>query len=88
MNERMDEEKLDRILKLGQLKDNIYEDIETQNNHIDKFQKHTSDALADMKNGIVEELRTRLDHQDEMLENLGQFIRTFQNTLKIIGKDV
>lgn len=88
MNDKMDEEKINRIVKMAELKDTLYQDMKIQNDHIDSFQQHTREALTDMKNGIVEELRSRLDHQDEMLDNLSKFIGTFQSTLKIIGKDI
>jgi SF-assemblin/beta giardin len=88
MNERMDSERLDRVNKLQSLRDMIYNDINTQNNHIEKFKLDSMNALSDMKEGVETEMRSRLDHQDHLLDSLSGFIRTFQNTLKLIGKDV
>ncbi|CAG9310014.1 unnamed protein product [Blepharisma stoltei] len=88
MNERMDQERADRIKRLQDLRDSLYNDINTQNSHIEKFQQNSLVALTDMKNGAEEEMRSRLDHQDDILDNLSNFIKTFQDTLKIIGKDV
>lgn len=88
LNERMDDERLDRILKMNSLKEHLYDDIDSQARAIQKFQNDSLHALSDMKSGVVEELKSRLDHQDQMLDNLTKFIKTFQDTLKIIGKDV
>lgn len=88
MNERMDSERGDRINRLQDLRNLLYTDMNTQDSHIEKFQQNSLVALTDMKNGVEEEMRSRLDHQDDILDNLSSFIKTFQDTLKIIGKDV
>lgn len=88
MNERMDAERQDRLNKLEGLRDLLYTDINTQNKHIEKFKLDSMNALSDMKLGVETEMRSRLDHQDHLLDSLSGFIRTFQNTLKLIGKDV
>ena len=88
MNERMDNERQDRIDKLQNLRNMLYNDINTQNNHIEKFKLDSMNALSDLKLGVETEMRSRLDHQDHLLDSLSGFIRTFQNTLKLIGKDV
>ena len=88
MNERMDSERQDRINKIQTLRDLLYTDINTQNSHIEKFKQDSMNALSDMKEGVETEMRSRLDHQDHLLDSLSGFIRTFQNTLKLIGKDV
>lgn len=88
MNERMDAERQDRINKIQGLRDLLYTDINIQNNHIEKFKQDSMNALTDMKDGVKTEMRSRLDHQDHLLDSLSGFIKTFQNTLKLIGKDV
>ena len=30
---------------------------------------------------------SRFKHQDEMIENLMKIVKTFQDTLKVVGKD-
>ena len=55
--------------------------------HLAYFKKETHEDLEDMKNGIEREMDVRLSHQDEILDNISNFIKTLQDTLKILGKD-
>ena len=88
LSERMTQERIDRSLKITQLHDQMYQDIKAQNKTLEKFQQNTYTGLSDMRQGVLDELHSRLDHQDEIIDNLSNFLRTFQDTMKLLGKDV
>lgn len=88
LSERMTQERIDRSLKITQLHDQVYQDIKAQNKTLEKFQQNTYTGLSDMRQGVLDELHSRLDHQDEIIDNLSNFLRTFQDTMKLLGKDV
>lgn len=88
LSERMTQERIERSLKVTQLHDQVYQDIKAQNKTLEKFQQNTYTGLSDMRQGVLDELHSRLDHQDEIIDNLSNFLRTFQDTMKLLGKDV
>mmetsp|Transcript_38440 Transcript_38440/g.43648 ORF Transcript_38440/g.43648 Transcript_38440/m.43648 type:complete len:268 (-) Transcript_38440:78-881(-) len=87
LNERMDKEVTDRSLATGQLKDQIRSDTKTQNKWIEKFQKEAMEEFELMKEEIEDEMKSRFEHQDEIVDNMSNFIKTFQDTLKVVAGD-
>mmetsp|Transcript_28768 Transcript_28768/g.51184 ORF Transcript_28768/g.51184 Transcript_28768/m.51184 type:complete len:268 (+) Transcript_28768:377-1180(+) len=88
ISETMDEERTERIVKQGALRDSLNNEIEAQAKARERFQRQTLEAMSDMKAGLETELTTRLDQQDTVIDNISNFLKTFQDTLKIMGKDV
>lgn len=88
IGETMDEEHTERVTSQGTLRDKLSQEIESQANARERFQRKTLEAMDDMKEGLQTELTTRLDQQDTVLDNFSNFLRTFQDTLRIMGKDV
>jgi hypothetical protein len=88
IGETMDEERTERIVKQGALRDALNNEIESQAKARERFQRQTLEAMSDMKEGLEAELTTRLDQQDSVIDNVSNFLKTFQDTLKIMGKDV
>ena len=41
-----------------------------------------------MAEGIQKEMDNRFEHQDKIVDNLSNVVKTFQDTLKVIGGDV
>ena len=43
--------------------------------------------LKVLKDEIYYEMNNRFDHQNQIVDNISNFLKTFQDTLKIVGKD-
>ena len=41
-----------------------------------------------VKDEIYGEMDNRFNHQNEIVDNISNFLKTFQDTLKVVGKDV
>ncbi len=58
-----------------------------QTQFVEGFQKKASEEFEQMKEGLEVEMSNRFEHQDELIDHLSNFIKTFQQTLKVVGKD-
>eukprot|EP00824_Muranothrix_gubernata_P007478 TRINITY_DN19536_c0_g1_i1.p1 TRINITY_DN19536_c0_g1~~TRINITY_DN19536_c0_g1_i1.p1 ORF type:complete len:267 (-),score=87.26 TRINITY_DN19536_c0_g1_i1:20-820(-) len=88
LNEMVDKEKSERIFKTGELKDTFRDEMKMQTKFVENFQIKAMDEFNTMKKEIGEEMENRFEHQDEIIDHISNFIKTFQSTLKVVGKDV
>ena len=87
LKEDIAEEKTDRLLKLTQMKDNLEQVMKAVDKNLAFYKRDIHEDFEDMKEGIEKEIDIRLSHQDQIIENTGNFVKTFQTTLRILGKD-
>jgi hypothetical protein len=55
---------------------------------VEEFQKKAMDEFKRLREQLELEMDERFDHQDEILDNLSNTIKTFQDTMKIVGQTV
>ena len=51
-------------------------------------QNKSDNDLKVLKDEIYMEMENRFAHQNQIIDNISNFLKTFQDTLKIMGKDV
>lgn len=88
LTEMIEKEKSDRIFKMGEMRETFKDELKMQSKFVEKFQRKTVDDFNQMKEDLEGEMDNRFTHQDEIIDNLSNFLKTYQETLKIIGKDV
>lgn len=86
--QEIEKEKSERIFKLKELREEFKEEIERQTKVLEEYQKKSVEELANVKATLEDEMETRFAHQDEIIDNLSKFIKTFQDTLKEVSKNV
>lgn len=85
---RIEGERNTRNSKLKGLQLTLCGALSTQQSHTNKFQQDSYAAFSDLKEGVSSTMGARLAQQDGILNNFKEFLRTFQSTLKILGKDI
>jgi len=88
IKQEIEKERSERIFKLKELDEEFKEEIERQTKILEEYQKKSIDELASVKSILQDEMETRFTHQDEIIDNLSKFIKTFQDTLKEVSKNV
>ena len=81
-------EKSERTQRLQDIFDMLDQDFQLQNKYFDKFEERMRNEFEKFCEHMEGEVDNRLDNQDDMLKKLSTFIDRFQDTLKVIGKDV
>ena len=88
MNMTMEREKNDRSEKMQILKDDIQRESSIMDSLFKEFDKKVNIKLKNEKAEVFGEMDNRFSHQNEVVDDISKFIKAFQNTLKIVGKDV
>ncbi len=88
LTEAVEKERRERIFKVGELREAFTLETKMQNKFVEKFQKKAEEDFEKMKENLEFEMEGRFAHQDKIIDNLSNFIKTFQDTLKVIAKDV
>jgi len=84
----LEKEKSDRCFKLGELKDEFHNEMKVLTKFVESFQKKSLEDFNKMRDDLEAEVGSRFAHQDDIIDNLSNFIKTFQDTLKVVGKQV
>jgi hypothetical protein len=84
LTEKLKKEVSDRTIELTKLRDQAKKDVRTSEKDIEKFQQSSLRAMEDTREGLEEEMTSRLDQQDEIIDNTSNFLKTFQDTLKVL----
>lgn len=84
LTEKLKKEVSDRTIELTKLGDQAKKDVRTSEKDIEKFQQSSLRAMEDTREGLEEEMTSRLDQQDEIIDNTSNFLKTFQDTLKVL----
>jgi DNA repair exonuclease SbcCD ATPase subunit len=85
LTEKLDKEKTDRILKIKELSDETKYELQQQEKNSETFHKKAIEEFGRIADGIQKEMDNRFDHQDKIVDNLSNMVKTFQDTLKVIG---
>lgn len=88
VTQELEKEKSERILKLKELREEFKEEMAKQTNIVEEYQKKAVEEVNTLKTELMEEMDVRFAHQDEIIDNLSGFIKTFQDTLKVVSKNV
>lgn len=88
LHKKIDEERTDKSLKLGAFKDNCTGQLKKQHKYVQEFQKQAMIEFMKFRELLENEMHERFEAQDEIIDNLSQSIKTFQDTMKIVGETV
>lgn len=88
LQKKIDAERTDKALKLGAFKDDCLLQLKKQHNYIEEFQKEGMIEFMKLREQLEHEMDERFDQQDEIIDSLSQSIKTFQDTMKIVGDTV
>ena len=84
----LEKERSERTFKLGEIKDEFHDELKKQTKFVEGFQKKSMEEFDKLKGDLEGEMGSRFAHQDEIIDNMSNFIKTFQDTLKVVGKNV
>ena len=87
MNEKLDREKSDRNTKISIFKEETLNNFKSRDKLFGDFQTSINNQFKILKDEIYMEMDNRFSHQNEIIDNISNFLKTFQDTLKIVGKD-
>jgi hypothetical protein len=63
-------------------------EFEKRDKSIADTQNKSDNDLKVLKDEIYIEMENRFAHQNQIIDNISNFLKIFQDTLKIMGKDV
>ena len=88
LNSKLDREKGDRNTKLKILNEKMENELTKRDKCIADLSNKNTDDLKMLKDELYAEMENRFAHQNQIIDNISNFLKTFQETLKIMGKDV
>ena len=88
LNEALDKEKTERTFKAKELRDYTEYELHKLQKLNEEFNEKTRDEFLHVTNNLAKEMDNRFEHQDQIVDNLSNVVKTIQDTLKVIGKDV
>lgn len=88
LSQEIEKEKTERILRIKELNDDTKYELKQQEKMAQDFFKKTKEEFLHIADNIEKEMDNRFDHQDKIVDNLSNMVKTFQDTLKVIGSDV
>ena len=88
LNEKLNRENDDRNTKIALLREETAKELKQRDKYFGDFQGKMQGELKVLKDEIYNEMDNRFNHQNEIVDNISNFLKTFQDTLKVVGKDV
>ena len=70
------------------LDDFLTQDTELTTKFLENFEKNATQEADKFLDDLEKEMHSRFEHQNNILDNMSRYVGKFQETLKIIGKDV
>ena len=70
------------------LKSETNDEFKHRDELFDQFQNKLQKQVVGMKDEIYLEMNNRFSHQNEIVDDISKFLKAFQETLKVVGKDV
>ena len=70
------------------MKEEVVKDLAQRDKYFSDFQNKMTNDLKVLKDEIFYEMYNRFNHQNQIVDKISNFLKTFQDTLKIVGKDV
>ncbi|KRW98745.1 hypothetical protein PPERSA_03880 [Pseudocohnilembus persalinus] len=87
LKEMLEKERHERVVKTKELRDETEQELKAQKKFNEDFHTKTIDEFHHVVDNLQSEMDNRFDHQDKIIDNLSNIVKTFQDTLKVIGKD-
>jgi len=87
LNEKLDAEATERRDQSKRMFDTLKHELKQQEKLTHDFHGKAIDEFHHVTNNIENEMNNRFDQQDKVVDNLSVMVRTFQNTLKVIGNE-
>lgn len=87
INEDISKVKDDSNAKQVLLKEELKFDMKNRDGYLDDFQRRIQNEILLIKDNIYLEMSNRFLHQNEIIDNISNFLKTFQDTLKVVGKE-
>ena len=69
-------------------REDMNNEFKKRDEQIMETQNKSNNDLKVLKDDIYMEMENRFAHQNQIIDNISNFLKTFQDTLKIMGKDV
>ena len=88
LHKKIDNERTDKSLSLGNFKDTTLAQLKRQHKYVEEFQVEAMKEFARLRETLEHEMSERFENQDEILDNLSMSIKTFQDTMKIVQETV
>jgi len=87
LNEKLDAEATERRDQTKRIYETLKYELKQQEKLTHDFHAKAIEEFHHVVNNIENEMNNRFDHQDKIVDNLSTMVKTFQNTLKVIGSD-
>jgi len=87
INEKLNREKDERNTKITLLREEKEKDLKMRDKSFGDFQNKMQNEIKIIKDEIYIEMDNRFAQQNEIVDNISNFLKTFQDTLKVVGKD-
>jgi len=88
LTEALNKEIQDRTVKNKEMYDDLTYEVKMVRQFAEDFKQKGTDEMNHITNNLIKEMNHRLSHQDDILDNLSNVVKTIQDTLKVLGKDV
>ena len=73
---------------MNDLSEMLNQELSLQVKFVDNFENEATTTFKNTTGNLEQELKNRLKHQDTVVDDLAKFVGRFQDTLKVVGKDV
>ena len=87
LNEKLDAEQTERREQTKKMTETLKYELKQQEKLTHDFHTKAVQEFNHVTNNIESEMNNRFDHQDKVVDNLSTMVKTFQDTLKIIGNE-
>ena len=88
LNTKLENEKDNRNRNIKTLKDSFMNELDKRDKSFVDFQNKNTNDLKMLKEEVYAELENRFDHQNQIVSNISIFMKSFQEALSIMGKDI
>jgi hypothetical protein len=85
ISEKMDREISERNTKLAIQKEENILNFKQRNQHFSDFKIQVLFDLKILRDEIFQEMENRFNHQNEIVDNISNFLKAFQDTLHVVG---
>jgi len=86
--EKYEAEKESRKNMFKNLTDKTHKELMDRDKLFEEYNNVQDKNCVGMKDEIWSEMNNRFAHQNEVVTDISQFLKSFQDTLKIVGKDI
>ena len=87
LNEKLDAEATERRDQSKRMFETLKYELKQQEKLTHDFHTKAVEEFHHVTNNIESEMNNRFEHQDKVVDNLSAMVKTFQNTLKVIGAE-